>query len=321
LGGSPREWLRGRPARQEKRKKGDVIDVAAAVIQRPDGAFLLAQRPPGKVYAGYWEFPGGKVEHGEPPERALERELHEELGIDIGEAYPWITRVYTYPHGTVRLNFFRVFEWRNEPHPREDQAIAWQASGAPMAAPMLPANAPVLASLALPVEYAVTDAARYGVAAMLSRLEQRLEQGLKLVQVREPGFSTENRNLFTQQVIGLAHRYGCKVMVKTHFPAADGLHFKASELALLKERPTGMLAAASCHTPQELERAIELGLDFAVLGPVKDKPPALGWPRFAELARGASIPVYAIGGLTPADMRDAWRAGAHGVAMIRGAWS
>ena len=67
LGGSPREWPRGRPARQEKRKKGDVIDVAAAVIQRPDGAFLLAQRPPGKVYAGYWEFPGGKVEHGEPP--------------------------------------------------------------------------------------------------------------------------------------------------------------------------------------------------------------------------------------------------------------
>ncbi|HSC96201.1 MAG TPA: NUDIX domain-containing protein, partial [Burkholderiales bacterium] len=68
-----------------------MIEVAAAVVQRPDGAFLLAQRPPGKVYAGYWEFPGGKVEHGEPPHRALARELHEELGIDIGPAYPWIT--------------------------------------------------------------------------------------------------------------------------------------------------------------------------------------------------------------------------------------
>ena len=213
---------------------------------------------PGKVYAGYWEFPGGKVEPGEPPERALARELHEELGIDIGEVYPWITRVYTYPHGTVRLKFFRVFEWRNEPHPREDQAIAWQASGAPMAAPMLPANAPVLASLALPVEYAVTDAARYGVAAMLSRLEQRLEQGSGQGKCRA-GPQHEKSRLFTQQVIGLAHRYGCKVMVKSHFPAADGLHFKASELALLKERPTGMLAAASCHTPQELERAMSLG--------------------------------------------------------------
>ena len=150
-----------------------MIEVAAAVIQRPDGAFLLAQRPPGKVYAGYWEFPGGKIEPGERPARALARELHEELGIYIGQAYPWITRVYTYPHGTVRLNFFRVFDWRNEPHPREDQAIAWQASGATMAAPMLPANAPVMASLALPVEYAVTDAAGYGSKITVTRRGRR----------------------------------------------------------------------------------------------------------------------------------------------------
>jgi 8-oxo-dGTP diphosphatase len=300
-----------------------VIEVAAAVIQRPDGAFLLAQRPPGKVYAGYWEFPGGKVEPGEPPDRALARELHEELGIEIGPAYPWITRVYTYPHGTVRLRFFKVFSWKNEPHPREDQAIAWQESGAAMAAPMLPANAPVLASLKLPVEYAVTNAAGYGSADMLARLERRLAQGLKLIQVREPALSAEDRSLFTRQVIGLAHRHGCKVMVKSAFPGADGIHFPAVELMTLGTRPRG-LAAASCHTRAELEHAMKLELDFAVLGPVKEvkgKSPALGWARFAELARGASIPVYAIGGLTRADIRQAWRAGAHGVAMIRGAWT
>jgi 8-oxo-dGTP diphosphatase len=91
----------------------------------------------------------------------------------------------------------------------------------------------------------------------------------------------------------------------------------------LGTRPRG-LAAASCHTRAELEHAMKLELDFAVLGPVKEvkgKSPALGWARFAELARGASIPVYAIGGLTRADIRQAWRAGAHGVAMIRGAWT
>src|SRR5688500_6913835 len=141
----------GRPPPEEE----VIIEVAAAVIQRADGAFLLAQRPTGKVYAGYWEFPGGKIEPGEPAGRALARELHEELGIDIGEAFPWITRVYTYPHGTVRLQFFKILSWRGEPHPREDQAISWQQAGAPMAAPMLPANAPVLAALALPTEYAV----------------------------------------------------------------------------------------------------------------------------------------------------------------------
>jgi 8-oxo-dGTP diphosphatase len=148
------------------------------VIRREDGAFLLAQRPPGKVYAGYWEFPGGKAEPGEPPVQALARELHEELGIDVETVYPWITRVFTYPHATVRLNFFRVLSWHGEPHPREDQAIAWQQPGARMAAPMLPANAPVLASLALPYEYAVTDAARWGIAGMLEKLERRLEPAL-----------------------------------------------------------------------------------------------------------------------------------------------
>jgi len=298
-----------------------VIEVAAAVIQRPDGAFLLTQRPAGKVYAGYWEFPGGKIEPGEPPARALARELHEELGIDIGRTYPWITRVFTYPHGTVRLNFFRVHGWKGEPHPREDQAIAWQSPGAPMAAPMLPANAPVLASLALPAEYAVTNAGGYGVARMLSRLARRLEQGLKLLQVREPELNEEDRKLFTEQAIGLAHRHGCKVLTKSPFPGADGVHFTASDLKTLGERPKDILVAASCHTREELERAMQLELDFAVLGPVKDKPPALGWETFHEIARGASIPVYAIGGLARADMEDAWRAGAHGRALSRGAGS
>jgi len=296
-----------------------VIDVAAAVLLRADGAFLLAQRPAGKVYAGYWEFPGGKVEPGEPPAQALARELHEELGIDIGGSYPWLTRVFAYPHGTVRLRFYRVLSWNNEPHPREDQAIAWQRPEAPMAAPMLPANAPVLASLALPVEYAITAAARLGTTQMLARLEAALESGLKLLQVREPDMEDASRRLFTEQAVGLAHRYGCKVLTKAPFPGADGVHVTAAELVALKERPRGMVAA-SCHTRVELERAMALALDFAVLGPVKDKA-AIGWERFAELAAGASIPVYAIGGLSPADREDAWRAGAHGLAMIRAAWA
>jgi len=303
------------------RKGADLVEVAAAVIQRPDGAFLLAQRPPGKVYAGYWEFPGGKVEAGEPPERALARELHEELGIDIGRTYPWITRLFTYPHAAVRLNFFRVTEWSGEPHPREDQAIVWQNLGAPMAAPMLPANAPVLASLALPAEYAITNAGQYGIAEMLARFERRLRQGLKMVQIREPDLNEDERRLFTEQAIGLAQRYGCKVLVKSPFPGADGIHFTASQLKSLKERPQDLLAAASCHTREELEYAMALELDFAALGPVKEKSPSLGWKKFAELARGASIPVYAIGGLTRADLEDAWRSGAHGLAMIRGSWS
>ena len=300
------------------------VEVAAAVIQRADGAFLLAQRPPGKVYSGYWEFPGGKVEPGEPAERALARELHEELGIDVRRVYPWITRRFVYPHAAVRLNFFRVTDWSGEPHPKEDQAIAWQRLDAAMAAPMLPANAPVLASLALPSEYAITNAAELGTARMLEQLERRLTEGLRMVQVREPAFSARELESFSAQVVGLAHRYGCKVMVKAPIAGADGIHFTAAALLRLEDKPVAGLTAASCHTREELERAMALELDFAVLGPVKasrgkDRP--LGWGAFAALARGATIPVYAIGGLTREDMHDACAAGAHGLAMIRGSWS
>jgi 8-oxo-dGTP diphosphatase len=297
-----------------------VIEVAAGVLQRADGAFLLAQRPAGKVYAGYWEFPGGKIERGEPAAAALARELHEEHGIEIGEAYPWLTRVFTYPHGTVRLQFFRVFSWRNEPHPREDQAISWQSADLPMQAPMLPANAPVLAALALPAEYGITSAKEYGIDGMLERLERRLAQGLKLLQIREPQLGESERKLFSGKAIGLAHRYGCKVLTKVPFPGADGVHYTATQLMSLERRSEG-LVAASCHTRNELEHAMRLELDFAVLGPVKDKSPALGWDKFRELAAFSTIPVYAIGGLTGADLPEARRAGAHGVAMIRGAWT
>ncbi len=299
-----------------------MIEVVAAVIERPDGSFLVAQRPSGKVYAGYWEFPGGKVEPGEEAVAALARELHEELGIDIVGAYPWLVRVYTYPHGTVRLNFYRVTAWRGEPHPREEQAIAWQRRGATTAAPMLPANAPILAALELPHEYAISDAARLGVAPMLERLERRLAGGLRLLQVREPALPPGARALFTEQAIGLAHRYGCKVLTKEEFAGADGRHYTSAELMRLDRRPEGMLAAASCHTRQEIERAMALELDFAVLGPVLEKDGAapLGWARFGELARGSRIPVYAIGGLRREDLETAWHRGAHGVAMIRGSW-
>jgi 8-oxo-dGTP diphosphatase len=299
-----------------------VVEVAAAVIQRPDGAFLLAQRPRGKVYAGYWEFPGGKVEPGEPAPRALARELHEELGIDVETAYPWITRVFTYPHGTVRLNFFRVTRWRGEPDPKEDQAIAWQRLGGERLSPMLPANAPVLASLALPVEYAITDATRWGIDAMLEKLERRLQQGLKLLQVREPSLGASQLRIFQEEAMTRARRYRCRVMLKVQHPGADGVHFTAAELMQLARKPDIGLVAASCHTREELARAMQLELDFAVVGPVKEKAGSipLGWERFAAIICGSTIPVYAIGGLALADMEDAWRTGAHGIAMIRGAW-
>ena len=124
-----------------------VVDVAVGVLLQADGRFLLTSRPAGKVYAGYWEFPGGKLEAGETVEQALRRELQEELGITIGTAQVWKTQMVDYPHALVRLHFCKVWDWQGELQMREAQSHAWQLL--PVAVePVLPGTVPVLAWLA-----------------------------------------------------------------------------------------------------------------------------------------------------------------------------
>ena len=119
------------------------VDVAVGVLIDRAGNFLLTSRPAGKVYAGYWEFPGGKLEPGETVEQALQRELHEELGIAIGAARPWRVELVDYEHARVRLHFCKVFDWRGEFQMREGQAMAWQALPVRVR-PVLPGTVPVL---------------------------------------------------------------------------------------------------------------------------------------------------------------------------------
>jgi 8-oxo-dGTP diphosphatase len=121
--------------------------VAVGVLIDRDGRFLLTSRPLGKVYDGHWEFPGGKVEAGETVEAALQRELHEELGIAIGAAQAWKTTLHDYPHALVRLHFCKVFDWRGEFQMREAQQMAWQNLPVDVT-PLLPGTLPVLAWLA-----------------------------------------------------------------------------------------------------------------------------------------------------------------------------
>ena len=119
------------------------VDVAVGVLIDNSGRFLLTSRPPGKPYAGYWEFPGGKVEPGESIEEALARELHEELGIHIGAAQRWQVEVVDYPHARVRLHFCKVRQWRGELQMLEQQTMAWQDLPVQVQ-PVLPGTVPVL---------------------------------------------------------------------------------------------------------------------------------------------------------------------------------
>ena len=322
---------------------------------RPDNSFLLAQRPPDKIWAGYWEFPGGKIEPGETPYHALVRELREELGITVTTAYPWLTRVYTYPHATVRLNFFRVTAWSGELHPHEGQQFVWQpppptlpvrkgrreAAGHPpasslrgrereMVSPLLPANGPILRSLSLPNLYAISNVQELGEEEFMRRLEAALNKGLRLVQLREKDCSRVALRELALKMLPLIRHHNARLIINADIElcreiGADGVQLTGAQLAGLSERPDVDWCAASCHNADELHRAERLGCDFALLSPVlatQSHPgaPHLGWDNFAAIAAGSSIPVYALGGLAHADMQTAWQHGAHGIALLRQAW-
>ncbi|HEX5125688.1 MAG TPA: Nudix family hydrolase [Rhodocyclaceae bacterium] len=306
------------------------VAVSAAVITRPDGSFLLGQRAEGTFYPGYWEFPGGKVEAGETPHDAVVRELAEELGIAVQKAYPWLTREHRYEHAHVKLNFFEIAQWSGDVKDHVHSALAWQFADRLDVGPMLPANGPILKALRLPRLMAITHATEIGIAAQLKALEASLAEGLKLVQIREPELSGAALEAFAREVVARCRDTSSMVVINRDRALAerlnaDGIHLSSAQLAETTSRPALEWVGASCHTRAELERAAELGMDYAVLGPVTKTTShagqeGIGWSTFAELARDLPVPVLAIGGLSAADMHAARMAGAHGVAAIRGAW-
>jgi len=309
---------------------GRVTRVAAAVVLRGDGAVLLAQRPAGKPYAGYWEFPGGKLEPGESPRHALDRELAEELGLRVKRAAPWLVQEFVYPHAHVELNFFRVFDYDGEPVGHDGQAFAWQRPGAFDVAPLLPANTRVLAALALPAVMGISCAEDLGEDAFLARARRALDDGLALIQVREKAWPATRRDALARALVPFAHARGARVVVNgdagdAQRLGADGVHWTAATLNAATVRPPGLLVGASCHTRDELARAAALGVDYAVVAPVRATPThpdasPLGWDGFARTIEGTRVPVYALGGLSLSDLGIALDHGAHGIAMRRAAW-
>jgi len=310
-----------------------IVEVAAAVMLRADGReFLLAQRPEGKVYAGYWEFPGGKVEPGESVRQALIRELQEELGITVTACSPWLTRQFTYPHATVRLNFWRVTAWSGEigiTAPLEHAAVDWLECGkSSTVSPILPANDPILKALALPTTMAITMGEIEGVERQLERLEEAMQNGLRLIQVRDKGWPEAQRLWLAESVCRIARSYGALVVINdsesiARAVHADGIHLSATRLATCAARPDFNWVGASCHNAAEIKRAGELGLDYALLGPVLPTPShpetaGLGWNQFASEISGNTIPVFALGGMKMEFLSEAQGHGAQGIALMGG---
>ncbi len=310
-----------------------IVEVAAGVLLRDGEAgteYLLARRPPDKVYADYWEFPGGKVEAGETFREALDRELREELGIIVTAATPWLYREFAYPHADVRLKFFRVTAWEGEVHPHEHTAVAWTSlEDAPAVTPVLPANGPILRALALPGIYAITHAEENGVDAELARIRAALAQGLRLFQLRDKTIEPNERRRLAAAAAALVATVPDAILLinddlaLAHAVSADGVHLSSASLHALAARPDIDWVAASCHTSADLTQAQRLGADFTVLGPVlptatHPEAPGIGWSAFAQQIEHASIPVFSLGGMRRNGLNEAQLNGAHGIALMRG---
>lgn len=307
------------------------IRVAVGVIRQAN-QILLSKRHADAHQGGLWEFPGGKCEPHETSKQALQRELKEELGIQITQHRPLIRISHAYPGRNVLLDVHLILSWQGEPHSLEGQPIEWVALHKLHEYAMPAADRPIVDAIRLPDRYAITPAQINNTATFLQDLQHALDSGLKLLQFRAFGLSDTAYKTTLEQAQAYCAGQHAQLMLNGDPELArqmqiDGLHLNSRQLLACHQRPEGFAwVAASCHTRQDLQHAQMIGANFAVLSPVlptQSHPDAepLGWQRFAEMIGPVAMPVYALGGMRPDLMQTAWQSGAQGIAGIRGLWA
>ena len=307
-----------------------ILEVAAGVIRDSLGRILIAKRPAHLHQGGLWEFPGGKLEPGETPVLALKRELLEELGIETETATPLIDLRHRYPDRRVRLSVWRVERFGGTPRGLQGQPIRWAEADELPGFEFPAANRPIVTAARLPDHYAILEDERGDPEELKVRLNHLVARGIGLIQLRAKRLPESEFTALAEYALVLCRRHGIRLLLNAdpelaESMGADGAHLSSERLMRLNHRPlpAARWVAASCHTAEQLRHAERIGADFAVLSPVlptasHPKARPLGWEAFAACVEQAAIPVYALGGLSPADTAEAKRRGAQGVAAIRG---
>ncbi len=311
------------------------IHVVAAVIVNPADKVLLALRPKDKHQGGLWEFPGGKVEPGEAALAALKRELYEELGINVTQARPLIQVRHCYPDKSVMLDVWRVDGFEGEAHGREGQVVEWVVPEQLPLRPFPAANQPIVTAARLPECYLITPEPTQQ-DQFLQQLTEALEAGIRLVQLRAKGLAEHDYRSLAVAAQALCQRYKARLLLNATPQCAievgaAGVHLSSQRLLALQARPSGYepssgrWLAASCHNAAELQHAVQIGVDFVVLSPVKPTcshpgVAALGLAQMQALMADVPIPIYALGGMGRDDLETVFSHGGQGIAAIRGLW-
>lgn len=308
-----------------------VVHVAVGVIQNTDGQILIARRAETAHQGGLWEFPGGKVDAGETLHQALTRELREELAIDVERTEPLIQIRHDYPDKSVLLDIHKVTAFSGVAQGNEGQPILWLFPSELSQYTFPAANKAIITALMLPEKMLVTGEF-VSCEDFFSRLEQALRHGIKLVQLRLPDEIFSAHPQLALQAQGLCLQYQARLVWNTRRENLNdlpgiGLHLNRHELKRYQLRPVdhSVLLGASCHNEEEIALANTLGVDYICLSPVAEttshpNEAVLGWEKFADLARRAVIPVYALGGMVISDIDLARQHGGQGIAAISCFW-
>lgn len=303
------------------------MDVAVGVLFDADGTrVLLAKRPPGVHLGDLWEFPGGKVESQECVEAALRREFLEEVGVEVESSSPLICLQNLYPDRRVRLHVRRITRYSGTPYGREGQSVCWALPSEFRNFSFPPANRPIVNAVRLPDRLAILN-----VSDPEEDLEKRLgalaAMGVRLLRIREGLEPFDLKTL--RQWVEISQQMGIELLItgsleRVYSSGARGLHLRSAELWKVSKREISedLWFSASCHNARELERSLEIGVDFVVLGPVlptQSHPGSspLGWEAFRSLVESCNLPVFALGGLSLLDFEKARGFGAQGIAAVR----
>jgi len=307
------------------------INVAVGILIDSNKKILLAQRPKSRSWSGWWEFPGGKLEKNESTREALSRELKEEVGIDVVNCEKWVTRNYSYEEHNVTLYFFKITKWNGKLTPKEGQKLLWINPSEVNKDTILPPNIFILNALSLPTQYGITNISETPKEIFLNQLLNQLEQGLKMIQIREKNLPLEELKKTTLEIIRICKSFSAKVILNSSIELANdvnanGVHLNSIELRKFNKKPKNMIVSASCHSEDDVQIAQDKGIDFVVLSPVNKtnshpKIVPLGWSKFLSITSKFDIPIYALGGMKKSDIDNALDSGAIGIASQRDIWS
>jgi len=301
------------------------IKAVVGVLHNKDQQILIAKRQSHQFMGGFWELPGGKIEHGESPEVAISRELNEELGIIVDKLSLHQTMVYQYTDRIVELSIYNIDNYLNTPKGAEGQEIAWVSVENLNSYKLLPTMKSFINSITLPKQYWITPSSNHQSDEWIRKFDEKIKQGISLIQLRS---KTKLDITFIEELHNKCKHNNINLLLNTvdksfHEAYCDGWHITTGEMFDLKSRPcaNNKLLGASTHDLTEALKAQDLGADFIVISPVQatqthpDTVP-IGWDAAKEVVDKLNIPVYFLGGMTLNDLDKTLKLGAQGIAGV-----